>query len=78
MVKMINFATVGAFYVKMSFAFFVIYKLINKASAVTFDGAMNKAVFNKLCHKSISSALAYFVIAHLTDDFFNCECFITV
>ena len=78
MVKMINLAAVGAFHMKMTFAFFVVDKLVNKASAVAFYGAVNKTVFNELCHKSVSRALAYFVSVHAAYYFFNSKCLIAV
>ena len=78
MVKMINLSAVGAFYVKMTLAFFTAYKLINEASAVSFDRAVNKSVFNQLCHESVCRALTYFVFAHVVYYFFNRKSFIAV
>ncbi len=75
---MINLSAIGAFYVKMTLAFFVIDELINKASAVAFNGAVNKTFFNQLCHQSVCGALAYFIFVHSGYYFFNCEGFFTV
>ena len=78
MVKMINLSAVGAFDVKMTFAFFVIDKLIKKASAVTLDCSVNKTFFNQLCHKTVCCALADFVLCHVVHYFFNRKSFFAV
>jgi hypothetical protein len=76
-VKMINFAAIRTLHVKMTLAFFVVDKLINKASAVTLDRAVNKTVFNKLCHESVCRTLADFFV-HFVYDFFYCKTLIAV
>ena len=57
-VKMINLATARTFHMKMTVALFIADILINKTPAVAFYCSVNKAVLNKLLHKSVSCALA--------------------
>ena len=46
----------------------------SKQVTVTLDGTVNKSVFNKLRHQSVSGALAEFFTVHIFKNFFNCEC----
>lgn len=75
-IKMIDLAASGAFHVEMTFAFFASDILINKASRIAPDRAVNKSVFNKLRHKAVNRALAQFFIVDFFDYFFYCECLV--